>query len=163
MSSHRSFFVYEASPFLNGTVSYTHDAVGNRLSRTASTTFLRDFLPNQAQAYNQNDQLVGHTYDSNGNTTQSPAPKNSFTGTAGLQPAPDATDTYDFRNKLIRRQYSDGSTIDLEYNADILLISKTVGGQQTDFLQDTNNHTGYAQHTRRLVGWADELTSSPEG
>ena len=137
---------------VTGTINYTHDKVGNRLSRTTSNSLLQSHLPTQAQAYNSNDQLTTSTYDANGNTTQSPSPYNSLTYAEGSS----VNDIYDFRNKLIRRNLPDGSTIDLEYNADALLIVKTTesAGQQSastvHYLQDTNNHTGYAQIVEEL-------------
>lgn len=135
-----------------GTISYTHDKVGNRLSRTSSNTLLQSLLPNQSQSYNANDQLNGHSHDANGNTTQSPSPLNSITYAEGSS----VNDVYDFRNKLIRRTLPDGSTIDLTYNADALLIAKTritnnpTTNNSVHYLQDTNNHTGYAQIVEEL-------------
>jgi YD repeat-containing protein len=53
-----------------GTLSYSYDAVGNRLSRT-TTGGLTTLLPNQAKAFTANDQLTSDSYDGNGNTTSS--------------------------------------------------------------------------------------------
>ena len=138
---------------IRGTVNYTHDSVGNRTSRVTDNAVLRSILPNQAFGYNSNDQLDDHTHDANGNTTSSPAPTNSLTGITSSNS--DATDTYDFRNKLIRREYDDGTTIDLTYNADALLVRKNTNklntSTLTNFLQDTNNHTGYAQIVEEIT------------
>ena len=123
----------------NGIISYTHDKVGNRLSRISSVSAVAD----SAHNYSNNDWLDGDTVDSNGNTVTSPiAHLADHTGTY--------TDTYDFRNKLIRRIYTGGNAVDLSYDADGNRVSKIVldgalGLREHHYLVDTNNHTGYAQ------------------
>ncbi|WP_411847508.1 hypothetical protein AAFN60_09515 [Roseibacillus persicicus] len=97
-------------PAFSSCPGYASDKDGNRLSRTSSNILLRTLLPNQSQSYN-----------ANGNTTQSPSPLNNIDYAEGSS----VDDVYDFRNKLIRRTLPDRSTIDLEYNADALLIAKS--------------------------------------
>ena len=95
------------------------------------------------QSYTNNDWLNGDTVDNNGNTVTSPiAHLADHTGTY--------TDTYDFRNKLIRRVYTGGKVVDLSYDADGNRVSKIVLDGLTNYsehhyLVDMNNHTGYAQ------------------
>ena len=54
---------------VNGAVSYTYDAVGNRTQKVSSLPGYPGGLSN----YNANDQLTTDTYDANGNTTASNA------------------------------------------------------------------------------------------
>jgi RHS repeat-associated protein len=118
-----------------GQVRYTFDASGNRLSRTSSVAGLAA----QSLSYNADNLLVGTLYDDNGNTRTSPLTLAPFQG----------TDSYDFRNRLIRRARTDGTVIDLRYDGDGIRIGKSVtsGGTTvaTGFLVDTNSLTGYAQ------------------
>ncbi|MGJ8678302.1 MAG: RHS repeat-associated core domain-containing protein [Akkermansiaceae bacterium] len=126
----------------NGAISYTHDKVGNRLSRTSSVAT----VPSQNQSYTANDHLTGDTMDDNGNTLSSPLLPSSH----GADHTGTFTDTYDFRNKLVQRVYTGGKTIVLSYDADGNRVSKVVLDgvseiREHHYLVDTNNHTGYAQ------------------
>jgi len=114
----------------NGNASYRLDIVGNRIGSMRNFSWLDD----QNFAYNQNDWLDGDTYDSNGNTTNSEA----------------GEDTYDFMNRLIRREKADGTVINITYNADGDRVKKVVGGDVTQYLVDRNNLTGYAQVVEEL-------------
>ncbi|MEO5916835.1 MAG: Ig-like domain-containing protein, partial [Luteolibacter sp.] len=125
-----------------GTLSYSYDAVGNRLTRTTSGP-VSQIIPSQSQSFTDNDHLGSDTYDANGNTTESvPAvPAGSSSS---------VTDVYSFDNKLIRRTNPDGTVIDLLYNTDGHRVSKLVSQngltqRLTTYLTDANNPTGYAQ------------------
>ncbi|HKQ07908.1 MAG TPA: hypothetical protein VJ464_22465, partial [Blastocatellia bacterium] len=48
----------------NGAISYSYDAVGNRLTRTSTVAA----VPNQTSSVDVNDRLASDSYDSNGNT-----------------------------------------------------------------------------------------------
>jgi len=52
---------------INGSISYTHDAVGNRLTRTSTL----GPIGGQAFVYDANDRIAAETYDSNGNVLAS--------------------------------------------------------------------------------------------
>ncbi len=126
-----------------GQVIYTYDKVGNRLTRSSSGS-LNALLPSQAHTFNVNDQLDHHSYDANGNNTQSEVGTDNPTGPAS------ANDVYSFDNRLIRRTRSDGKIIDLLYNSDGDRVAKWVqqGGLNESihhYLVDRQNHTGYAQ------------------
>ena len=112
---------------INGAVGYDYDAVGNRLSRTSSVTG----VPSQSSTYDTNDRLGSDTYDANGNTTA--ANSNSY--------------GYDFENRLT--SLNNGS-VTYVYDGDGNRVSKTVSGVTTNYLVDTNNHTGYAQVVEEL-------------
>ncbi len=116
---------------VNGLVSYDYDPVGNRLSRTSTVTG----VPSQSSTFDANDRLSSDTYDANGNTTASTG--NSF--------------DYDFENHLT--SLNNGS-VTYVYDGDGNRVAKTVGGVTTNYLVDTNNHTGYAQVVEELQSGA---------
>lgn len=131
----------------NGSVSYTYDQVGNRQTRSSTLSSVEG----QTFAYNGNDHLTTDTlgvspverYDANGNTTVSEDLTNDSGG--------NATDVYDYRNRLIRRTKADGSVIDLTYDAAGNRVGKTIRDpsfaflSSTSYIVDENNHTGFAQ------------------
>jgi RHS repeat-associated protein len=125
----------------NGAADYTYDKAGNRLSRTSS-----GFMPaNQDFTYNENDWLDSDTYDANGNTLASLAPDPQASGLKSQ-----ASDVYDFRNRLIRRTYDSGLILDYTYNARGTRIGKAkrIGGALVNrklFVVDDQNLTGYVQ------------------
>ncbi|WP_159434959.1 tandem-95 repeat protein [Rubritalea squalenifaciens] len=136
----------------NGSIDYVLDAVGNRTSRTASTTSLLELLPDQNFSYTNNDLLSHHSYDANGSTTSSPQADYPVTKDEdGATRAGTNGDIYDFRGKLLRRNRGDGSYVDCHYNADGDRIRKEItddlGIKVKDdiYLIDRNTHTGYAQ------------------
>jgi RHS repeat-associated protein len=113
------------SPSQNGSIGYIYDAVGNRLSRTSTLAA----IPSQQNiAYDGNDRLTTDGYDDNGNTVSSDGKVFS----------------YDFENRLISVT-GNGINITNIYNGDGDRVAKIVNGVRTDYLVDTNNHTGYAQ------------------
>jgi len=110
----------------NGSISYTYDAVGNRLS-VASTVA---GVTTTTYSYNENDWLSGDQYDANGNTTNS---------TFGA-------DYYDFENRLTNRN----NTVTYLHDGDGNRVGKSENGTNTFFLVDTLNPTGYAQVVEEL-------------
>lgn len=112
---------------VNGAFGYDYDAVGNRLSRTSTVTG----VPAQSSTFDANDRLNSDAYDANGNTTAS----NSNTY------------AYDFENHLTSLN---NSAVMFAYDGDGNRVSKTVSGVTTNYLVDTNNHTGYAQVVEEL-------------
>jgi RHS repeat-associated protein len=139
-----------------GEVQYTHDKVGNRLSRLVSGTGILPVLPGvSSYTYDLNDRLLStdarnYTYDANGNTRTgsvggagvSPA---SRSGT-GILPVIPVTDQYDDQNRLVQRtETENGKTITILYDADGNRVAKTVNGITTYYLVDSQNPTGYAQ------------------
>jgi RHS repeat-associated protein len=119
----------------NGAVDYTYDAVGNRLTRSASLTG----LPNQTLAYDANNRLTSDTFDNNGSTINS-------NGTAY---------SFDWENRL--SSVNNGSVSYL-YDGDGNRVAKSVGGVTTRYLVDTNNLTGYAQVVDEIVGTSVQRT-----
>ncbi len=106
---------------VNGAVTYTYDAVGNRTQMTSTLPGVAAGLWN----YDANDRFtVGDSYDANGNTTSS----------GGI------TAVYDFENHLIQK-----GGVTVVYDGDGNRVSKTVAGVKTLYLVDTLNPTGYAQ------------------
>ena len=107
----------EAGPYAD--IQYRYDNVGNRLIRTVtgSTTAL---LPNGATSntYDNNDHIVGHTYDLDGNET-----------TVNGQAA-----SYDFENHLV----SLGSVASYVYDADGNRYSAANLGTTTSYVVDTS-------------------------
>jgi len=121
---------------INGSVNYTLDPVGNRLSDSSSITGLNPI----AGTYNPNDQLSGETYDQNGNTT--------FTGGKSF--------TYDSENHLTKMT-ENGTVVTLVYDAFGNRVSKTVTTASetitTQYLvEDDVNPTGYPQVVEEVIG-----------
>ena len=112
---------------INGLVSYDYDPVGNRLTRSSTVTGVSP----QSSTYDANDRLNSDTFDANGNTTASNS--NSY--------------SYDFENHLTSLN---NGAVTYVYDGDGNRVAKTVGGVTTNYLVDTNNHTGYAQVVEEL-------------
>ncbi len=93
-------------------------------------------MPSQSSTYDANDRLTSDTYDANGNT------KVSTGGTYG----------YDFENRLIT--HTSSLTSGFIYDGDGNRVAKTIAGITTNYLVDTNNHTGYAQVVEELQSGA---------
>jgi RHS repeat-associated protein len=110
----------------NGSISYSFDAVGNRLQRSSNV----NLVANQSSSYDANDRLNSDVFDNNGSTKVSNG-KNY---------------NYDFENHL--SSTSDGVTV--VYDGDGNRVSKTANGITTKYLVDTNNLTGYAQVVEEL-------------
>lgn len=123
----------------NGAVDYTYDDAGNRKTRSSSIPS----LDTQSFNYTVNDRIVGYSYDANGNTTAGPASESGY------------TDVYDFRDKLVRRTKSDGTVVDISYDAAGNRIGKVVSGgpsagSTTLYLIDGNSLSGFAQVVEEL-------------
>jgi len=106
----------------NGSIGYSYDAVGNRLSRSSSIAA----VPSTTHAFDANDRLTTDSYDSNGNTISSAG--NSY--------------SFDFENRLTSLN---NGQVSIVYDGDGNRVSKSVGGVTTRYLVDNLNHTGYAQ------------------
>jgi RHS repeat-associated protein len=115
----------------NGTVAYTLDAVGNRLTRTSSLAV----VPSTTNTYDANDRLTSDGYDANGSTTASGA--NGY--------------VYDYENRL--KQMNPGG-VAIVYDGDGNRVAMTAGGVTTTYLVDTANPTGYPQVLEELIGAA---------
>jgi len=113
----------------NGSLHYTYDAVGNRLTRTSNI----GAIPATNSSYDANDRLTADAYDPNGNTATSNA--NTY--------------QYDSENRLTSLN---GGAATFVYDGDGNRVAKTTGGVTTRYLVNTNNHTGHAQVVEELVG-----------
>ena len=131
-------------PANSGTVNYSYDPVGNRLSRDSS-------LPNLSSAtatYDPLDRLTADRYDANGNTIQATL---SLPGSAQLATVSDA---YDFENRLVTRQSTVNASLPVvrfTYDGDGNRVSKTVNGLTTFYLVDDLNPTGSPQVLEELA------------
>ena len=127
----------------SGALGYGLDKVGNRLSRTSTVAA----VASAANSFNARDWLSGDTYNANGSTTVG----------LGLPAAQRGTDVYDFEERLILRTKTDGSSLNLGYDADGNRIAKnilnlsSVPVSTTSWLVDDNNLTGYAQVVEERV------------
>jgi RHS repeat-associated protein len=63
----------------------------------------------------------------------------------------DVEDTYNFENRIVERETSDGRHIEIVYDGDGNRVSKTADGITVYYLVDANNLTGYAQVMEELV------------
>ncbi len=119
-----------------GTISYAHDLVGNRLSRTSSVTGILS----QVFTYDANDRLANQGYDANGNT---------LTGSPSDAAADTLESEYDFMNRLVRAVKADGTVVETMYNGDGQRVqeSVTAGGitTLTSFLIDNLSPSGWPQ------------------
>jgi RHS repeat-associated protein len=115
----------------NGSISYSLDPVGNRLSDTSS-------LPDIASgswSYNADDEVSSESDDSNGNVTA--------TGGKSF--------TYDSENHLVSMTAT-GKSVGMVYDGDGNRVAKTVNGVTTLYLVDDLNPTGYPQVVEELNG-----------
>lgn len=115
----------------NGSVSYSLDPVGNRLSDSSTISGINSV----AGTFNADDELSTETYDANGNTLS--------TGGKSF--------TYDGENHLTSMN---GGAVTIVYDGDGNRVAKTVNGVTTKFLVDDLNPTGYPQVVEELVGGA---------
>jgi RHS repeat-associated protein len=120
----------------NGAISYTYDAVGNRLSRTSTVAA----VPSTTSSVDANDRLASDSYDSNGNTIG--AAGNSY--------------QYDSENRLVALNAGTPNEVRYVYDGDGNRVAKTAGtgasAVTTTYLVDTLNPTGYAQVVEEITG-----------
>jgi RHS repeat-associated protein len=119
----------------NGSVSYGLDPVGNRSSETSSLSG----ISSGSFSFNQDDQLVGESYDSNGNVTASGG----------------KTFSYNTENQLVSMN---GAVVQLVYDGDGNRVRKIANGVTTQFLVDDLNPTGYTQVVEELTNGAVSRT-----
>ena len=131
----------------NGTISYTYDLAGNRMSRTSNVAGVSTVI----DTYNANDELTSevsggvtttYQYDSNGNMIET---SNGTTTT---------TFTYDSQNRLIKQNAGQPNEVDIVYDGAGSKVAETVNGVTTKYLIDTNNPTGYSQIVEEIVNGA---------
>ena len=115
----------------NRSISYSYDAVENRLERIDSTDGITIYQ------YNANDHLINQSdasgttnylYDANGNVVSRTRPNGEQTRY-----------TWDAKNRLIEVQTNEGGaqhTINYRYDADGALVAEVVDGQETRFQVD---------------------------
>jgi RHS repeat-associated protein len=113
---------------INGSLNYSYDAAGNRLSRTSTLAA----LASTNLSYDANDRVTADAYDANGNTRNS----------GGV------SYTYDFEDRL--KTVNQGA-VRYVYDGDGNRVAKTAGGVTTRYLVDDLNPTRYAQVIEELV------------
>ncbi|HSS19125.1 MAG TPA: PKD domain-containing protein [Pyrinomonadaceae bacterium] len=113
---------------VSGSITYSYDPVGNRLSRSSSVAP----VSSQSSSYDVNDRLINESHDNNGNTTA--ANGHSY--------------AYDSEDHLVS---ADGSAVTYVYDGDGNRVKKTVAGITTQYLVDSNNPTRHAQVLDELV------------
>jgi len=132
------------------TISYTYDAVGNRLTKMedgSTTTYV----------YDDNDHLItenlqsgtcNYSYDDNGNTLSK------------IRPTENISYGYDYNNRLI--SVDDGTDIiAYAYDTDGMRVRKTVNGNVTNYLLDKNRD--YAQVLHETDGSGNTIVSYTYG
>ncbi|HKG60485.1 MAG TPA: RHS repeat-associated core domain-containing protein [Pyrinomonadaceae bacterium] len=117
-----------AGPSGNGSIGYTYDPVGNRLSRNSTLAAVQS----ATSAYDANDRATSDSYDANGNTRVING--GSF--------------AYDSENRIVTMN---GGAIRLVYDGDGNRVAKTIGGATTRYLVADLNPTGYSQVVEELV------------
>ena len=118
---------------VNGSVAYTLDPVGNRLTESSSL----QGIDSGSFSYNADDELTGEMYDADGNVT----------ATGGK------TFTYDSQNELVSMN---GGAVSLVYDGDGNRVAETASGVTTRYLVDDLNPTGYAQVVEETVNGAPQ-------
>jgi RHS repeat-associated protein len=130
-------------------ISYTYDAVGNRLTKVdngVTTVYTHD----------ANDRLltengITYTYDDNGNTLTK------------IGDGENVSYSYDYQNRLVRvNDASSGSVIDYAYDVDGIRVQKTVNGTNVaNYLVDKNRD--YAQVLLETDGTGAAIVSYVHG
>ena len=132
---------------VNGTISYSYDLVGNRLTRNSSVPS----VPSVVYEYNANDQLLSeangsqvttYSYDFNGSTVSKTIrdPQSSIIEQTAY--------TYNLHNQLVVADITDASGthhIEYRYDDNGQRVTQIVDGIETRYLVDYNNPTGYPQ------------------
>jgi len=112
----------------NGSVAYSLDPVGNRLSD--SSTLIG--IGSSTATFDADDRLSTETYDANGNTLS----------------AGGKTFTYDSENRLTSMN---GGAVTLSYDGDGNGVSKTTNGVTRQYVIDDLNPTGYDQVVEEVI------------
>ncbi|MEJ6950101.1 putative Ig domain-containing protein [Natronospora cellulosivora (SeqCode)] len=112
----------------NNSITYTYDAVGNRLSKTEHGISIE-------YTYDDNNRLISegdtiYIYDDNGNTI------------GKLNADGNITYSYDYQNRLVEVNAAD-SNIEYQYNTSGMRTKKIVDGESVKYLLDENRT--YAQ------------------
>ena len=117
----------------NGTISYSLDGVGNRISRSSTVAG----VPSGTANFDLDDRLVGLSWDANGNLLSD--------GTRVF--------TYDSRNRLTSFHNNSASAF---FVVDGLgeRVSRTANGVTTGYLVDDLSPTGYPQVVEEVSGGA---------
>ena len=115
---------------MNGLLSYTHGAVGNRL--TLASTLAA--LGSQNKSYDANDRLTDETYDANGSTLAA----NGWTY------------GYEFEDRLVSASKAGGS-VAMQYDGDGNRVVRTEGPSTVRYLVDDLTPTGYVQVAEEVV------------
>ncbi len=133
----------------NETISYAHDAFGNRLAKGSSGGTI-------SYSYNDNDELEAESgltygYDDNGNTVS----RNDGTDTVAYG--------YDYENRLV----SAGS-VGYAYDTDGIRVGSANGGSVTDYLVDKNRQYAQVLEEKGAAGsvsyvHGDDLISRKQG
>ncbi len=129
-----------------GQITYTYDAVGNRMSRNSTVTNILEKL----YSYDMDDRLGSDSYDAAGNTLDALLrdPASSVERQASF--------SYDFENRILSVT-SASSVVKILYDGDGNRIAKTVtdgfGSRTTAYLVDDRNPSGYAQVLAELGTW----------
>ena len=118
-----------ASSGHNGSVNYSLDPVGNRLSDTSTL----EGISAGSWGFNSDDEVSTESYDANGNVT----------ATGGK------TFTYDSENHMMTMSAT-GTSVAMVYDGDGNRVGKTVNGVTTYYLVDDLNPTGYPQVVEEL-------------
>ncbi len=120
---------------VSGVLSYGLDAVGNR--KTLASTVAG--IGAQAASYDNNDRVVGISYDANGN----------LLGASG------AANVYDSQDRL--KSFNNGA-VTMVYDGDGNRVSKTAGGVTTVYLVDEGNPKGLPQVVEEVSGTTAQKT-----
>ena len=131
-----------------GQITYTYDAVGNRLGRNSTVTNILEKLYD----YDMNDRSGSDSYDAAGNTVDAELTINHQQSALSF--------AYDFENRITSAT-SAVSVVQILYDGDGNRVAKTVtdgmGSRRTWFLVDDRNLTGYSQVLAELGTWNLEL------
>jgi len=125
----------DPTPAKNGALTYSLDAVGNRLARTSTLAA----ISSTTSTYNANDRLNSDSYDANGNTTS----------------ADGKTYAYNFENRI---KSMNAGALTVTYDGDGNPVAKTIAGVTTRYLVDDLNPTGFSQVIEEVVGSSVQRT-----
>ena len=112
----------------NGAISYTYDAVGNRVLRNST---LPAISATGLLNYDSNDRISTDPYDANGNLLNAGVGSNLF----------------DFENRLVS-----AGGVSIVYDGEGNRVSETVAGVTTNYLIADLNTTGFSQLMEELQG-----------